>query len=106
MIKIDYVERIKSLREDNDLKQKDIAKILNKSQQGYAHLENRKAKFTVEDIITLAKYYKVSSDYILGLDKNTDNKNNKTNSNTSNNSNKHLTIKQNGKFNKIENVNM
>ena len=88
MIKIDYVERLKALREDNELTQKDIAKILNKSQQGYAHLENRKAKFTVEDIIILAKYYKVSSDYILGLNSNTHNKNIKNQINISGGKNK------------------
>lgn len=65
---MDYIDRIKALREDKDLKQKDIAKILNKSQQGYAHLENRKAKFTIEDIIKLSEFYKVSVDYILGTD--------------------------------------
>ena len=65
MIEIDYVERIRTLREDNDRSQKEVAKELNKSQQGYAHLENRKARFTVEDIIQLSKYYEVSTDYIL-----------------------------------------
>lgn len=66
---MDYIDRIKALREDNDLTQKDIAVILNKSQQGYAHLENRKAKFTVEDIIKLCLFFNVSSDYILGISK-------------------------------------
>ena len=64
---MDYVDRIKALREDKDLKQREVAKILNKSQQGYAHLENRKAKFTVEDIIKLCDFYNVTADYILGL---------------------------------------
>lgn len=64
---MDYVDRIKALREDRDLKQKEIASVINKSQQGYAHLENRKAKFSVEDIICLAKYFNVSTDYLLGI---------------------------------------
>lgn len=64
---MDYVDKIKALREDKDLKQREVGKILNKSQQGYAHLENRKAKFTVEDIIKLCVFYNVSADYILGL---------------------------------------
>ena len=64
---MDFVDRLKALREDNDLTQKDVAVILNKSQQGYAHLENRKAKFTVDDIIKLCLFYNVSADYILGL---------------------------------------
>lgn len=62
-----YTERIRALREDNDLKQKDLCKILKKSQQGYSHLENGNAKFTVEDIITICRYYNISADYILGF---------------------------------------
>ncbi len=37
---MDYIDRLRALRIDNDIKQKDIAKIINKSQQGYAHIEN------------------------------------------------------------------
>ena len=73
---MDYVDRIKALREDKDLKQKDIAKVINKSQQGYAHLENRKAKFSVEDIISIAKYFNVSTDYLLGITDNPKSQNN------------------------------
>lgn len=62
-----YIQRIIELREDNDLKQEEIAKILNKSQQGYSHLENQKARFTVDDIIKLCIFYNVSADYILGF---------------------------------------
>lgn len=67
VIILNYAERIKALREDNDLTQKELCKILNKSQQGYSHLENGKAKFTVDDVITLCKYFNVSADYILCL---------------------------------------
>ncbi len=64
---MDLVERIKWLRENLNLRQADIAKVLGRSQQGYAHLENRKAKFTTEDIIKLCEYYHISADYLLGL---------------------------------------
>lgn len=64
---MDYIDRLKALRVDGDIKQKDIAKIINKSQQGYAHIENRKAKLAIEDLTTLAKYYNVSLDYLVGL---------------------------------------
>lgn len=64
---MNYVDRIISLREDKDLNQECIAEVLGKSQQGYSHLEKGRAKFTVEDIIKLCKYYNVSADYILGF---------------------------------------
>ena len=62
---MDYISRLRALREDRDLKQKEIGAILNKSQQGYAHLENGVSRFSIEDIIALCKYYNVSADYIL-----------------------------------------
>lgn len=62
-----YTERIKALREDNDKKQKEIAIVLKKSQQGYAHIENEKARLSIDDLITLCRYYDISADYILGF---------------------------------------
>lgn len=59
--------RIRNLREDNDMTQSQVAKILNKSQQGYDHLENGRADLSVDDLRSLCKYYKVSADYIIGL---------------------------------------
>lgn len=64
---MNYIQRIIELREDNDLNQSDVAKILNKSQQGYSHLENQKARFTIDDLIKLCTFYNVSADYILGF---------------------------------------
>lgn len=62
-----YSKRIRLLREERAKKQSEIAKVLGKSQQGYAHLENDNAKISVDDLITLCKYYNVTADYILGL---------------------------------------
>lgn len=62
-----YTERIRALREDRDKKQKEIATVLKKSQQGYAHLENEQARLSIEDLITLCRYYDISADYILGF---------------------------------------
>lgn len=62
-----YVDRIRELREDNDLMQKDIAKILKTTQQVYSRYENGVTEMPVRHIITLSKFYKVSADYILGL---------------------------------------
>lgn len=65
--KMNYAERIRSLREDKDLRQIDVATILKKSQQGYAHLENEEARLSVEDLRALCEYYNVTADYILGF---------------------------------------
>lgn len=64
---MNYIDRISALREDSDLKQKSLAKVLRKSQQGYSNLETGRVKFTVEEIIQLCKFYNVSADYILGF---------------------------------------
>lgn len=60
-------KRIQELREDNDKTQKEIAILLGTSQQYYSQYESGKREITVERIIKLAKYYKTSTDYILGL---------------------------------------
>ena len=65
-----YFKRVRDLREDNDYIQKDIAKILNVSQQYYSQYEIGHYTFNVEHIIKLAKFYNVSTDYILGLSDN------------------------------------
>ena len=62
-----YIKRLIDLRTDADLTQTDVAKVLNKSQQGYAHLENGRANISVDDLITLCKFYEVSPLYVLGF---------------------------------------
>lgn len=59
--------RIRDLREDNDLLQKEIAKVLQTTQQQYSKYESQKADITGEKIIKLCLFYNVSADYILGL---------------------------------------
>lgn len=66
---MEYSKRLKNLREDNDLKQKEIAEILGTTQSYYAQYENGKRPLPVIHLITLAQYYRVSADYILGLTK-------------------------------------
>lgn len=60
-------KRLKDLREDKDIYQKEIAKLLNISQQYYSEYENGKRPIPVEYLITLAKFYNTSIDYITGL---------------------------------------
>ena len=62
--------RIKDLREDRDLSQAEVAKILNTTQQQYSKIETGKSDISGEKLILLAKFYHVSVDYILGLTNN------------------------------------
>ena len=59
--------RIKDLREDNNLTQEEIAKYLNIRQNTYSQYENGQRQLPLACLIALAKYYKTSTDYILGL---------------------------------------
>ena len=65
-----YYPRLKDLREDNDLMQKEVAAILGIDQRVYSNYETGKREIPTRHIITHAKYYKTSSDYILGLTNN------------------------------------
>ena len=64
---MDYIQRIRNLREDNDKTQAEIAEILGTSQTMYARYERGANELPIRHLITLCKYYKVSADYILGL---------------------------------------
>lgn len=63
---MDYRARMRGLREDNDLTQAQIAKVINKSQQGYNHIETGRAELKIEDLIKLCDFYNVSADYFIG----------------------------------------
>ena len=62
-----YRAKLKSLREDNDYTQEYIGKLIQKSQQGYNHIETGRAELRIEDLKILCEFYKVSADYIIGL---------------------------------------
>ena len=59
--------RIRDLREDSDLKQRDMAAYLNCSQVCYSHYELGKRDVPTDVLIRLSRYYGVSVDYLLGL---------------------------------------
>lgn len=59
-------ERIRNLREDHDLKQRELAEILNCSQRIYSNYERGDVDLPTEILIKLARYYNTSIDYILG----------------------------------------
>lgn len=63
----DYRQRIRDIREDRDLTQAELGKLLNKSQQGYNHIEAGRTELKIDDLIKLCKYYNLSADYIIGL---------------------------------------
>lgn len=60
-----YLKRLRDLREDHDLKQKDIAKLLGIHQTVYSRYERGFQNLPLEFLVFLADYYKVSTDYIL-----------------------------------------
>ena len=60
-------KRIRDLREDKDLNQTEIAKMLNISQATYSRYESGHLDVPSEVLIALSKFYNVSVDYILGL---------------------------------------
>lgn len=67
MVIVMYLDIIKSLRIDNDLKQSEIASYLNISQNSYCQYELGRRQLPIDLLIKLYKFYGVSADYILGL---------------------------------------
>ena len=65
---MEYVKRIRDLREDRDKTQAEIAQVLGTSQTMYARYERGANELPIRHLITLCRYYQVSADYILGLD--------------------------------------
>lgn len=63
-------EKIRNLREDNDLNQTQLATILNIAQTTYSNYENGNREIPISILIQLSKFYNVSLDYLLGLTKN------------------------------------
>lgn len=62
--------RLKDLREDNDVKQKQLAEYLNIKQNTYSQYENGKREIPVEMLWKLADFYNTSIDYIVGRTEN------------------------------------
>ena len=60
-------QKIRDVREDNDLTQLQISKLLNTTRQQYSKYENGIRPIPARHLITLCKYYNLSADYLLGL---------------------------------------
>ena len=65
-----YYSRLKDLREDRDLVQKEVAFVLGIDQRVYSTYETGKREIPTRFVVTLAKFYNTSTDYILGLTNN------------------------------------
>lgn len=64
---MNYQERMRNLRQDSDLSQKEIAEILHIAQTTYSQYELGKRAMPIEHIIKLCRFYGVTADYMLGM---------------------------------------
>ena len=64
---MDYRTRLRNVREDRDYTQAEIGRVLQKSQQGYNHIEAGRAELKIDDLIMLCRFYNLSADYLIGL---------------------------------------
>ena len=62
-----YYPRLKDLREDRDLVQKEVAAYLGIDQRVYSNYETGKTEIPTHTVVALASFYNTSADYILGL---------------------------------------
>ena len=67
-LKMDYIRKIRNLRQDSDYTQDYVAHYLGTSQTMYARYERGANELPIRHLIALCKLYNVSADYILGLD--------------------------------------
>lgn len=64
---MDYIKRMRDLREDRDKTKQEIARVLGTSQTMYARYERGANEMPIRHLATLCRYYGVSADYLLGL---------------------------------------
>lgn len=65
-----YLKRVREIREDNDLLQKDIANLLKITTQQYQLYESGKRDFPVDLLVIFSKHFEISLDYIVELSNN------------------------------------
>lgn len=66
---MEYYERLRQAREDLDMTQAQVAEFLQTNQSYFSKQELGKKPFRVEQVAKLCEYYRISADYILGLQK-------------------------------------
>ena len=64
---VEYIKRIRDLREDSDYTQEYVASVIGTSQTMYARYERGANELPLRHLITLSKLYRTTTDYILGL---------------------------------------
>lgn len=70
-MKLSFGEKIRNLREDKDLNQTQLANKTNMTQRKISYIECGKCEPSIDDIVAFCNFFKVSSDYLLGLKENT-----------------------------------
>ncbi len=64
---MEYYERIKILRQKNNMSQEDLSKLLNISQQSLSKYENNERRLPIDLLVSYSKIFNVSIDYIMGI---------------------------------------
>lgn len=64
-----FGEKIKNLREEAELNQTELGKAVNMTQRKLSYIECGKCEPSIDDIVAFCNYFKVSSDYLLGIQK-------------------------------------
>lgn len=67
MMNLSVGEKIRNLREDNNLTQSSLGRALNMTQRKISYIENNQFEPSIQDIIEICKFFNVSADYLLGL---------------------------------------
>ena len=70
---MNYQENLRKIREERGISEEQIAELLGRSRQSYRNIEKGKSKLKIRDLITLAEFYGVTSDHLLGLDQESQN---------------------------------
>ena len=65
---ITFAQRLKELRHERAITMRELSKILGVSEATISYWENNKSEPTLEKVLTIAKYFKVSIDYLVGLE--------------------------------------
>lgn len=64
---MDYRAKLRNVQKDRDFTQAEVRMILNKSQQGYNHIETGRSELKIEDLVKPCRFYDLSDDYLIGL---------------------------------------